>query len=78
MISALNYLLPALYGSMCMQRAMMDHKTFFVLVPFTILCCAMSRMGIFGFLPLGGGYAQILILVVIGALAAKKIHGSEV
>ena len=77
-ISALNYLLPALYGSMCMQRAMMDHKTFFVLVPFTILCCAMSRMGIFGFLPLGGGYAQILILVVIGALAAKKIHGSEV
>ena len=36
-ISALNYLLPALYGSMCMQRAMLDPKTFFVLVPFKIL-----------------------------------------
>lgn len=76
-ISALNYLLPALYGSMCMQRAMLDPKTFFVLVPFTILCCAMTNIGVFGVLPLGGGYAQILILVVIGALAAKKIHGSE-
>lgn len=76
-ISALNYLLPALYGSMCMERAMLDHKTFFVLVPFTILCCAMTNMGVFKILPMGGGYAQILILVVIGALAAKKIHGSE-
>ena len=77
-ISALNYLLPALYGSMCMQRAMLDHKTFFILVPFTILCCMMNNMGIFGILPLGGGYAQILILVVIGALVAKKVHASEV
>ena len=76
-ISALNYLLPALYGSMCMERAMLDYKTFFVLVPFTILCCAMTNMGVFKILPMGGGYAQILILVVIGALAAKKIHGSE-
>lgn len=77
-VKALNYLLPALYGSMCMQRAMQDPKTCLILIPFTALCVAMNRMGIFGFLPLGGGYAQILILVVVGAMVAKKLHGSEV
>jgi len=76
-VSSLNYLLPALYGSMCMQRAMLDPKTFFLLIPFTVLCVVMNRMGVFGLLPLGGGYAQILILVVAGALLAKKVHGSE-
>ena len=30
-ITALNFLLPALYGSMCMQRALMDLKTFAVM-----------------------------------------------
>ena len=76
-VRALNYLLPALYGSMCMQRAMLDPKTFFALIPFTVLCVLMNKFGIFGYLPLGGGYAQILILVVVGALLAKKIHGAE-
>lgn len=76
-ITALNFLLPALYGSMCMQRALMDLKTFGILVPITIFCVILNQMGIFGYLPLGGGYAQILILVVCGSLIAKAVHKKE-
>lgn len=77
-VNALNYLLPALYGAMCMQRVMLDPKTFFVVLPATVACVALNRLGVFKLLPLGGGYAQILILVMVGALASKKIHEKEV
>ena len=77
-ITALNFLLPALYGSMCMQRALMDLKTFAVMVPITIFCVVLNQMGVFGYLPLGGGYAQILILVVCGSLVAKAIQSREI
>ena len=76
-ISALNYLLPALYGSMAMQRAMLDYKTFFIMLPITVVCVILNQAGIFAYLPLGGGYAQILILVVCGALVAKAVHKKE-
>lgn len=76
-VSSLNYLLPALYGSMAMQRAMLDHKTFFIMVPITVFCVFLNQMGIFAYLPLGGGYAQILILVVCGSLIAKAVHKKE-
>lgn len=77
-VSSLNYLLPALYGSMAMQRAMMDYKTFFIMVPITVVCVILNQMGIFAYLPLGGGYAQILILVVCGSLIAKAVHKKEI
>lgn len=76
-VSSLNYLLPALYGSMAMQRAMLDYKTFFIMVPITVFCVILNQMGIFAYLPLGGGYAQILILVVCGSLIAKAVHKKE-
>lgn len=76
-VSSLNYLLPALYGSMAMQRAMLDYKTFFIMVPITVVCVILNHMGIFAYLPLGGGYAQILILVVCGSLIAKAVHKKE-
>lgn len=76
-VSSLNYLLPALYGSMAMQRAMLDYKTFFIMVPITVVCVILNQMGIFAYLPLGGGYAQILILVVCGSLIAKAVHKKE-
>lgn len=76
-VSSLNYLLPALYGSMAMQRAMLDYKTFFIMVPITVFCVFLNQMGIFAYLPLGGGYAQILILVVCGSLIAKAVHKKE-
>lgn len=76
-VSSLNYLLPALYGSMAMQRAMLDYKTFFIMVPITVFCAFLNQIGIFAYLPLGGGYAQILILVVCGSLIAKAVHKKE-
>lgn len=76
-ITALNFLLPSLYGAMCMQRVMMDPKTFAAVLPMTILCVILTQMGVFAHLPLGGGYAQILILVVWGSLIAKVIHRKE-
>lgn len=76
-VSSLNYLLPALYGSMAMQRAMLDYKTFFIMLPITVFCVILNQMGIFAYLPLGGGYAQILILVVCGSLIAKAVHKKE-
>ena len=77
-IKSLNYLLPALYGCLCVQRAMKDPKTFFVMIPLTVLCVYLKRTGVFKLLPLGGGYAQILLLVIFGALVAKTLHRSEV
>lgn len=77
-ITSLNYLLPALYGSMLMQRAIMDLKTFAALVPITIFCVILNQMGVFKYLPMGGGYAQILILVVCGSLIAKTIHKDKI
>jgi hypothetical protein len=76
-ITALNYLLPALYGSMCMQRALMNLKTFSALVPITIFCVFLKQMGVFGYLPMGGGYAQILILVICGSFIARALYKKE-
>ena len=77
-VNSLNYLLPALYGSMAMQRAMLDYKTFFIMVPITVVCVILTQTGVFAYLPLGGGYAQILILVVCGSLIAKAVHRKEI
>lgn len=59
-------------------RALMDLKTFAIMVPITVFCVFLSQAGVFGYLPLGGGYAQILILVVCGAFVAKAVHSKEI
>ena len=74
-LAALNYLLPALFGAMCMQRIMMDYKSAFILLPCALLIRYLSTLGVFSVLPFGGGYAPILSCVVIGVLVAKALHG---
>ena len=74
-IAALNYLLPALFGAMCMQRIMMDYKSAFVLLPCALIIRYLSTLGVFKVLPFGGGYAPILSCVIIGVVVAKALHG---
>ncbi|MBS4785516.1 MAG: hypothetical protein KH009_05330 [Clostridiales bacterium] len=77
-ISALNYLLPALFGAMCMQRIMMDYKSAFILLPCALVIRYLSTLGLFQVLPFGGGYAPILSCVVLGVLVAKTLHGKAI
>ena len=74
-ISALNYLLPALFGAMCMQRIMMDYKSAAILLPCALVIRYLSTLGVFKVLPFGGGYASILSCVIIGVFVAKTLHG---
>ena len=77
-ISALNYLLPALFGAMCMQRIMMDYKSAFILLPCALVIRYLSTLGLFQVLPFGGGYAPILSCVELGVLVAKALHGKAI
>ena len=76
-LSALNYLLPALFGAMCMQRIMMDYRSAVIVVPCAVILRQLSMKGVFGILPFGGGYAQILLCVLIGVFTAKMLHGRK-
>lgn len=76
-LSALNYLLPALFGAMCMQRIMMDYRSAAIVVPCACVLRLLSTKGVFNSLPLGGGYAQILLCVFIGVFTAKMLHGKS-
>lgn len=75
--TALNYLLPALFGAMCMQRIMLDYKVSAVVVVAACILHWMNLQGMFQHLPLGGGYAQILLCVIVGYITAKVMHGKE-
>ena len=77
-ITALNYLLPALFGAMCMQRIMLDYKCAAIVVPVACFLRWMNMKGMFKVLPLGGGYAQVLLCVIVGVFVAKTIHGKKV
>ena len=76
-LSALNYLLPALFGAMCMQRIMMDYRSAVIVVPCAVILRQLSMKGVVGILPFGGGYAQILLCVLIGVFTAKMLHGRK-
>lgn len=76
-LQALNYLLPALFGAMCMQRVMMDYKTAAVLIPAAFVLRYINTLGLFSYLPLGGGYAQILLCVIIGVFVSRKVHADK-
>ncbi|MDR1622487.1 MAG: hypothetical protein LBS00_08950 [Synergistaceae bacterium] len=73
-VRSLNYLLPALFGGMCVSRIMLDYKTSFFLIPVAIVFRIMNTKGMFTILPLGGSYAQVLFCVIAGFLIAKKIR----
>ena len=71
---ALNYLLPSLFGTMCMQRILLDPKSSLIILPCAFVLKLMSRAGFFKFLPFGGGYAQILLCVIVGVIVARIVH----
>ena len=73
-LHALNYLLPSLFGTMCMQRILLDPKSSLIILPISIVLKFMSMNGFFSFLPFGGGYAQILLCVIVGVIVARIIH----
>ena len=73
-LHALNYLLPSLFGTMCMQRILLDPKSSLIILPISIVLKFMSMNGVFSFLPFGGGYAQILLCVIVGVIVARIIH----
>lgn len=74
-ISALNYLLPALFGAMCVQRVMMDYKSAAIVMPIALVFRWCSLQGFFKILPFGGGYAPILLCVIVGMFTARQLHG---
>lgn len=76
-LQALNYLLPALFGAMCMQRVMMDYRTAAFLIPAAFILRYINTLGWFAYLPLGGGYAQILLCVIIGVIVSRKVHADK-
>lgn len=77
-LKALNYLLPALFGAMCMQRVMLDYKSAAIILPAAFLFRYFNTLGYFKGLPLGGGYAQILLCVIVGVVVSKKFHGKNI
>lgn len=77
-LHALNYLLPSLFGTMCMQRILLDPKSTLIILPATVVLKLMSRAGMFKWLPFGGGYAQILLAVIVGVIVARTIHKDKI
>ncbi len=73
-LHALNYLLPSLFGTMCMQRILLDPKSSLIILPISIALKFLSMNGFFKFLPFGGGYAQILLCVIAGVIVARIVH----
>ena len=76
-IRALNYLLPALFGAMCIQRIMADYRSAAIVVPCACVLRYLNTRGVFKVLPLGGGYAQILLCVLIGVFVAKQMYNMK-
>ncbi|MDR2527467.1 MAG: hypothetical protein LBD04_00410 [Synergistaceae bacterium] len=73
-VRSLNYLLPALFGGMCVSRVMLDYKSSLILIPIAVALRVMNTKGMFTVLPLGGSYAQVLFCVIAGFLVAKKLY----
>ncbi len=71
---ALNYLLPALFGAMCVQRVMLDYRTAAILIPCALVLRLVNMQGVFKVLPFGGGYAQLLLCVILGVIIARKTN----
>ena len=76
-IRALNYLLPALFGAMCIQRIMADYRSAAIVVPCACVLRYLNTRGVFKVLPLGGGYALILLCVLIGVFVAKQMYNMK-
>lgn len=72
-ITALGFLLPALFGALAAQRIVANPKVAIWGIPIAIVAKAINVMGGFKFLPFGGSYAQILICVVSCMFISKAV-----
>ncbi len=77
-LTALSFLVPALFGAMLMQWLMTDIKSGAILLALAVALQLMTNAGFFAVLPLGGSYAPIVICVISGFVIAKLLHGKEV
>ncbi|MDR1732380.1 MAG: hypothetical protein LBR61_09855 [Synergistaceae bacterium] len=77
-VRSLNYLLPALFGAMCVSRIMLDYKSSLLLIPIAVIFRVMNTKGMFSVLPLGGSYAQVLFCVIAGYFIAKMVHAKKI
>lgn len=73
-LKSLNYLLPALFGAMAVQRILLDLKSSLIILPFALAFRYMNMIGLFKVLPFGGSYAQILLCVIIGVFVSRMVH----
>ncbi|MDO5689100.1 MAG: hypothetical protein Q4G61_02485 [Tissierellia bacterium] len=73
-LTALTYLLPALFGAMWMQWAITDVRLGATMLIIALITNFAYRNGVFSFLPAGGEYMPVLICVLIGYLVAKAMY----
>lgn len=76
-VISLKYLLPSLFGALAMQRAVLNPKVAVIGIPLAFITYFMKKMGIFKFLPLGGGYAPLMICVFTCMFLAKIMFLKE-
>ena len=69
-VSALNYLLPALFGALFVQFAMKNLKTGGILIVFAILVNLGIKKGLFSWLPGASMYLSILACVICAVIVA--------
>ena len=69
-VSALNYLLPALFGALFVQFAMKNLKTGGILIVFAILINLGIKKGLFSWLPGASMYLSILACVICAVIVA--------
>ncbi|SFC87888.1 hypothetical protein [Pragia fontium] len=74
MLDALQFLLPALFGALFMDRLLNSPmKLSLSAIPVIFIAKVLSVIGVFAILPFGGGYASIIICVVSCMILAKVL-----
>lgn len=76
-LTSLKYLLPSLFGALAMQRIVLNPKLAAIGVPLSFITFFMKKLGMFKFLPLGGGYAPLMICVFACMFLSKKLFLAE-
>lgn len=77
-VKSFNYLIPSLFGGLLFQRLMSTSpKLIVICIAFTIAMKILNINGVFKILPLGGGYAQILLCVIVTMLVARHLYEKE-
>lgn len=79
MLDALQFLLPALFGALFMDRLLSSPaKLSLSAIPVILIVKVLAVFGAFTILPFGGGYASIIICVLTCMLLAKFLCAKKV